>query len=220
MPPEEAGPAGPVVPTGGPGPITPPGGPGPITPPGGPVMPPLPEVLPGMNGSAAMANGSAVMPPPPGATGNDTEAGRRGGQVGAMAEFEQCGGAGGNCKSHGESACVDAIFPGKGCAAGLECVRQNFWYRQCLKPDVVKVLGSAWITAAPAPRAECPKGFIGFQQQCGGKGGQCKDDAKMAGQCEDKAVTGACCETGTTCQRVNEWYWQCQGQPTNSAASN
>lgn len=193
--------------------------------------------LPGAMDGSSMANGSSSMGPitlpgMPGAVrpaGNGTNelgptnsgsGSAAGGTVGTMSEFEQCGGAGGNCRSFGESACADAVFPGKACAAGYECVRQNFFYRQCLKPDVVKSLGSAWITSAPAARADCPKGFVGFQQQCGGSGGSCKTDAKLGSDCKDAAAPGVCCEPGTTCQRVNEWYWECQGQPTNSAASN
>jgi hypothetical protein len=180
------------------------------------------------------ANGTSVMPPlpsplgpKPAGNGSTNEAGpvlpNSGAQqtVGSLSEFEQCGGAGGGCYSQAGdgSACVDAIWPGKGCQSGYECVRQNFFYRQCLKPDVVKSLGPAWITSAPAPRADCPKGFVGFQQQCGGSGGSCKEN-RLGGDCKDAAAPGVCCEPGTTCQRVNEWFWQCQGQPTNSAASN
>jgi hypothetical protein len=231
---------------GGPLPLPLPGGP--ILPPGGLIRPGglnSSMVLPGaLNGSAvtlpgalngsSIANGSSTMGPitmpggirPAGNGSNEmgpTNSGSgsaSGGTVGTMSEFEQCGGAGGNCRSFGESACADAVFPGKACAAGYECVRQNFFYRQCLKPDVVKSLGSAWITSAPAARADCPKGFVGFQQQCGGSGGSCKTDAKLGSDCKDAAAPGVCCEPGTKCQRVNEWYWECQGQPTNSAASN
>jgi hypothetical protein len=180
--------------------------------------------LPSINGSS---NGSGILElgPKPSGTNGTNEQGPAGssssGQpVGALMEFEQCGGAGGGCHSYGKEACVDAIWPGKGCQAGFECVRQSFFYRQCLKPEVVKNLGSAWVTSAPAARADCPKGFVGFQQQCGGSGGQCKDDAKLGGECKDAAAPGVCCEPGTTCQRVNEWFWQCTGQPTNSAPSN
>lgn len=220
--------------TAGPGSVIPP-------PPGGLIRPG--GMLPGMPGpipipGGANATGGGMTPPPttmpggpminkpPGANGTN-EAGpansgssSSGPSAGVFSEFEQCGGAGGNCKSHGDSACVDAVFPGKACKDGFECVRQNFFYRQCLKPDVIKTLGSAWITTAPAARADCPKGFVGFQQQCGGSGGACKEDSKLGGECKDAAAAGVCCETGTTCQRVNEYFWQCQGQPTNSAASN
>jgi len=217
-------------------------GPGPIIPPGGPILPPM---LPGAAGANATGPNTTSTTTPPGgpiitppsssmplSSGNRTnEAGPAstsssssgatgGGQVGTMSEFEQCGGAGGDCKKHGDSACADAVFAGKGCSAGLECVRQSFFYRQCLKPDVVKNLGSAWVTTAPAARADCPKGFIGFQLQCGGSGGSCKENPQLGGACADAAAAGACCEPGTTCQRVNEWFWQCAGQPTNSAPSN
>lgn len=201
--------------------------------PGGPtILPPMPSLtLPSSstNGSSLPSLPSPLGPKPAGNGSSTNEAGpvlpntgSTGTQqtVGTLTEFEQCGGAGGGCWSHGgESACVDAIWPGKGCQAGFECVRQNFFYRQCLKPEVVKSLGSAWITSAPAPRADCPKGFVGFQQQCGGSGGSCKE-SRLGGDCKDAAAPGVCCEPGTTCQRVNEWFWQCQGQPTNSAASN
>ena len=235
-------PGGPILPPGaaanatanataGPGPMPLPGGPlGPL--PGGPLGPLGPEPAgpiltpPGMPETgpkpAGAANGTMEQGPSnsANATGSSTGSASGSGQmVGALSEFEQCGGAGGNCHSMGEGACADAIFAGKGCKEGYECVRQSFFYRQCLKPDVIKSLGSAWVTAGPAPRADCPKGFVGFQQQCGGSGGSCKEDAKLSGECKDAAAPGVCCEPGTTCQRQNEWFWQCQGQPTNSAAS-
>lgn len=232
----------------GPGPIIPPGGPKPIIP-GGPILPPMMPGAAGANAtglnatssSTTLPGGPIITPPgtttlpggpmitPPSSSNGTNEAGPAstssssssgGGQVGTMSEFEQCGGAGGDCKKHGDSACADAVFAGKGCSAGLECVRQNFFYRQCLKPDVVKNLGSAWVTTAPAPRADCPKGFIGHQQQCGGSGGSCKESSQLGGACADAAAPGACCEPGTSCQRVNEWFWQCAGTPTNSAPSN
>jgi hypothetical protein len=142
------------------------------------------------------------------------------GAAGGLQEFEQCGGAGGGCwATGGEAACKDARFADKGCASGLECVRQNFWYRQCLKAGVVKSLGSAWVTTEPAAKPECSKGFFGFQQQCGGKGGQCASNT-MLGGCNDAAASGACCEPGTTCTKVSEYFWQCQGQPSSSSITN
>jgi hypothetical protein len=142
--------------------------------------------------------------------------------VGTQGEFEQCGGAGGGCwAAGGEAMCKDAVWEGKGCKAGFECVRQNFWYRQCLKPEAVKSLGAAWVTAGPPATASgaCAKGLFGFQQQCGGKGGQCASNAALGG-CNDAAAPSTCCEPGTTCTRVSEWMWQCQGQPSSSASTN
>jgi hypothetical protein len=41
--------------------------------------------------------------------------------------FDQCGGAGGNCKG---AACADAAFAGKYCPAGYTCQRKDRWYWQ------------------------------------------------------------------------------------------
>ncbi len=48
---------------------------------------------------------------------------------------------------------------------------------------------------------------VGMYQQCGGKGGSCATD----GQCDDKAWQGSSCPAGASCNRVNEWHWQCEG---------
>ncbi|WIA30941.1 hypothetical protein OEZ86_000991 [Tetradesmus obliquus] len=48
---------------------------------------------------------------------------------------------------------------------------------------------------------------------CGGKGFDCK---LPAGKCTDAAWEGHCCASGFTCQRSNEWYWQCRTGPPSS----
>lgn len=195
----------------GPNATLPEAGPKPILP-----VPAVPEAGP----KPAGANVTDVPPAAAGGNGTNEAGAKPAGSVGILSEFEQCGGAGGGCwAAGGESMCKDDVWPGKGCSSGLECVRQNFWYRQCLKADVVKNLGSAWVTTAPTAKTGCENGFVGFQQQCGGKGGQCASN-KMLGGCADEAAKGVCCEPGTTCQRMSEWMWQCQGHPSSGSVTN
>eukprot|EP00775_Hariotina_reticulata_P009093 gene9093-9263_t len=101
-------------------------------------------------------------------------------------KYGQCGGMGGNCTDYKD--CHDSAFNGYACESGTTCKRQNEWYWQCLEP--VK------------PQ---PKKVIYKYGQCGGKGGNCADYKN----CHDSVFDGFCCEDGSTCQRKNEWYWQC-----------
>ncbi len=65
-----------------------------------------------------------------------------------------------------------------------------------------------------------PNDPIAKDQQCGGKGGGCGSEDR----CKDAPFPGVQCASGTSCQRVNEWHWQCnQGegapaQPTSAPA--
>lgn len=52
-------------------------------------------------------------------------------------------------------------------------------------------------------------------QQCGGKGGECS----KLGACEDKEFTSKC-ESGTTCKRHSEWYYQCMPSSDSGNSGN
>jgi hypothetical protein len=54
---------------------------------------------------------------------------------------------------------------------------------------------------------------ISVWQQCGGLGGGCA----AHGSCADAPFPGQACADGNTCQRVNEWHWQCS--PSDRAVS-
>lgn len=52
-----------------------------------------------------------------------------------MAQWTQCGGAGGVCQMFGgRAACTDSQWPGYACHSGAVCARQSVWYYQCV-PD-------------------------------------------------------------------------------------
>ncbi len=74
------------------------------------------------------------------------------------------------------------------CQAGSSCSRINEWYYQC----VASVGGdsSSWA----------------LWEQCGGRGGNCGGPDKP---CADGPYPRAC-PSGSSCQRLNEWYHQCR----------
>ncbi|KAK9811457.1 hypothetical protein WJX72_004232 [[Myrmecia] bisecta] len=123
-------------------------------------------------------------------------------------EFDQCGGRGADCAAAGQ--CTDAQWEGSCCPAETSCMRQNQWYWQCLRPPTPD---RVFIPARPRPAnlTDDPC-YLGTQEfdQCGGKGASCA----AAGQCTDVQWEGACCPSGTSCIRQNEWYFQCLGPPT------
>jgi hypothetical protein len=53
---------------------------------------------------------------------------------------------------------------------------------------------------APPPAPARPQ--LQLWDQCGGISSAAGKDAAIG--------AGACCAAGSTCNRVNEWYWQCQ----------
>jgi hypothetical protein len=112
----------------------------------------------------------------------------------ALLMWDQCGGEGGSCKQAG--ACVDGPYPGKACPAGASCQKQSNWYYQCLPTS----------SAAGGPTASTPAvGDLKLWDQCGGEGGNCK----QAGACVDGPYPGKACPAGASCQKQNNWYYQC-----------
>ncbi|WIA11041.1 hypothetical protein OEZ85_011194 [Tetradesmus obliquus] len=71
--------------------------------------------------------------------------------------------------------------------------------------------------ATPSPAPQPPSSSCSTRlpawSACGGKGFDCK---LPAGKCTDAAWEGHCCASGFTCQRSNEWYWQCRTGPPSS----
>jgi hypothetical protein len=60
------------------------------------------------------------------------------------------------------------------------------------------------------------QGSISDWAQCGGRGGNCAS----YGSCDDGAYKGSGCASGSSCVRINEWYYQCQpGGGSGSASS-
>ncbi len=108
----------------------------------------------------------------------------------ALLMWDQCGGEGGTCKQAGAGACVDGPYPEKACPAGSACEKQSNFYYQCLPTS------SAFPTAGGALR---------LYDQCGGEGGSCK----QAGACVDAPYPGKACPAGASCQKQNNWYYQC-----------
>jgi hypothetical protein len=108
--------------------------------------------------------------------------------------FGQCGGTTGACAG---ALCADAPFPGYRCADGLACTRQNRFFWQCLDDGQA---GPEWATTAPAAA-----GCAALNEQCGGAGGAC--DAAGGRPCADAPFT--CCQEGS-CQRQNNWFWECR----------
>lgn len=110
----------------------------------------------------------------------------------------QCGGQGANCAAH---VCSDAVYPDTACEEGWSCQRQNAWYWQCLEGSVTPPV----VTDIP------------LYGQCGGKGGVCGNTVG-ASCANDAQWPGSTCASGASCERQNEWYWQCLGAAQVQAA--
>ena len=67
----------------------------------------------------------------------------------------------------------------------------------CIRCEHARAFPSAGIAAATAQLA--------LWDQCGGMGGNCKE----AGACVDGPYPSKACSTNASCQRQDEWYWQC-----------
>ena len=107
--------------------------------------------------------------------------------------YDQCGGSGGSCSSH---TCVNATWSGTACPAGYDCNSLSQYYWQC-QPGT-----GAAVEGLPAG---CNK-TSQIYESCGGEGDRCAE----TGQCYDAAWAGTCCVTpGTSCQRLQKYYWQC-----------
>lgn len=107
--------------------------------------------------------------------------------------YDQCGGSGGSCSSH---TCVNAMWSGTACPAGYDCNSLSQYYWQC-QPGT-----GAAVEGLPAG---CNK-TSQIYESCGGEGDRCAE----TGQCYDDAWAGTCCVTpGTSCQRLQKYYWQC-----------
>jgi hypothetical protein len=52
-------------------------------------------------------------------------------------------------------------------------------------------------------------------EQCGGEGGNCK----QAGACADAPFPGKACPAGASCQKQNNWYYQCLPATAATAAT-
>lgn len=65
-------------------------------------------------------------------------------------------------------------------------------------PTSLQIFPRQLLTAPPAP----------FVSQDVARWGQCGGKSSSHGQ--NSANPGLCCESGTTCQFENEWYWQCR----------
>jgi hypothetical protein len=117
--------------------------------------------------------------------------------------WDQCGGQGGNCKEAGE--CVDGPFAGKACPSASSCLKQSNWYYQCLPTEgytCIPTNGNS--PGAPSGSTGGAQYTLGWWDQCGGMGGNC------AGyQCLDGWYPNYACPSGTSCQRQNQWYYQC-----------
>ena len=118
----------------------------------------------------------------------------------ALKAYDQCGGSGGSCSSH---TCVDATWSDASCPAGYTCNRVSQYYHQC-QPST-----SAAVEGLPAG---CNRTSLVYES-CGGEGDRCAE----TGQCYDAPWEGNCCVTpGTTCQRLQKYYWQCLYNTTNA----
>jgi hypothetical protein len=116
----------------------------------------------------------------------------------------QCGGTGGTCKDGTSTPCVDRPW-GDPCAPGGVCERESEAMWRCKErgdkgPSIAQPTEGAGSTGAKAVRK---KG-----QTCGGEGGEC-GTLNGAG-CYDRAWDNWTCESGSSCQRVNNWHWECK----------
>ncbi len=66
----------------------------------------------------------------------------------------------------------------------------------------------ASVTAAPRRMLDSCTGWSEMYDQCGGI--SCKNGGTT---CSDSAYN--CCPTETSCQRQNQWYWQCLPEPVS-----
>lgn len=118
----------------------------------------------------------------------------------------QCGGNGGACSNGTSTPCIDGIWTQHPvCAQGAVCERQSEAIWQCKLrgdkgPSIAQPLDGPGSTGKGAPRK---KG-----QSCGGMGGEC--GSLFGAECRDAAWTNFACESGSTCQKVNEWHWECK----------
>ncbi len=74
----------------------------------------------------------------------------------------------------------------------------------------VHMYADASVTAAPRRMLDSCTGWSEIYDQCGGI--TCKDGGTT---CSDTAYN--CCPTETSCQRQNQWYWQCLPEPVSPA---
>lgn len=117
--------------------------------------------------------------------------------------YDQCGGSGGSCSSH---TCVNATWSDTACPAGYDCNSLSQYYWQC-QPST-----GAAVEGLPAGCNRTSQ----IYESCGGEGDKCAD----TGQCYDAAWAGTCCVTpGTSCQRLQKWYWQCLYDASNRSSS-
>ena len=72
----------------------------------------------------------------------------------------------------------------------------------------VHMYAVASVTAAPRRMLDSCTGWSEVYGQCGGI--TCKDGGTT---CSDTAYN--CCPTETSCQRQNQWYWQCLPEPVS-----
>ena len=121
---------------------------------------------------------------------------------GVLKAYDQCGGSGGTCSSH---ICVDGTWSDTTCPADYSCKRISQYYFQC-QP------GTNTATVEGLPQG-CNRTSL-IYESCGGEGDRCAE----TGQCYDAPWAGNCCITpGTSCQRLQRYYWQCL---TNSTSTN
>ncbi|DBA75592.1 TPA: hypothetical protein ACH3X2_009146 [Trebouxia sp. C0005] len=73
---------------------------------------------------------------------------------------------------------------------------------------IAAVVSDVSVKAAPRRMLDSCTGWSEIYDQCGGI--SCKDGGTT---CSDTAYN--CCPTETSCQRQNQWYWQCLPEPVS-----
>jgi hypothetical protein len=128
-----------------------------------------------------------AQPPPAGGPATGSPTSPAGPAAAGVALWDQCGGRGGSCASHG--TCTDAPLPGVSCPGA--CVRHSEWFWQCMPAPSSGGAGSPSSSDGSSPggskgAAGGGAGSIGVWQQCGGLGGGCL----AAGGCADGPFPG------------------------------
>jgi hypothetical protein len=94
--------------------------------------------------------------------------------------------------------CVDKVFSDVQCPSGFTCTRLHEWFWHC------GALGYTPGSVAGSSSKEYATVFS-LWQQCGGTGDTC-DRYK----CVDTTWPGTSCGEGLHCNRLNQFFWQCQ----------
>lgn len=122
--------------------------------------------------------------------------------------WNQCGGFRSNCPSS-----TNATYPGTCCQSGYRCVYNNDWWWGCAEApagyDGTTLPEFCKSASTPFPSVPWR---LGAWSQCGGKnncGSLC---------CVDAPWPSTVCQTGYSCTRQNEWYYQCIQTPTQTPA--